>query len=63
MNDEETVAPRRRSHVGKIPRRRRRRPVGPSSEGALLEEQGPGWRSGFGSRKGADAITSGLEVT
>ena len=37
--------------------------VGPEPEGAPLEEQGLGWKSSFGSGKGADAITSGLEVT
>ncbi len=37
--------------------------VGPEPEGASLEEQGLGWKQGFGSGKGRDAITSGLEVT
>jgi catalase-peroxidase len=37
--------------------------VGPEPEGAPLEEQGLGWRNRFGTGKGADAITSGLEVT
>ena len=35
--------------------------VGPEPEGAPLEEQGLGWKSSYGSGKGADAITSGLE--
>ena len=35
--------------------------VGPEPEGAPLEEQGLGWRNTFGSGKGADTITSGLE--
>ncbi|MGW4636666.1 peroxidase family protein, partial [Nocardia sp. NPDC004415] len=35
--------------------------VGPEPEGAPLEEQGLGWKSGFGTGVGADAITSGLE--
>jgi len=37
--------------------------VGPEPEGAPLEEQGLGWKSSFGAGNGADAITSGLEVT
>jgi catalase-peroxidase len=37
--------------------------VGPEPEAAGLEEQGRGWKSSFGTGKGADAITSGLEVT
>ncbi|MEO3867557.1 catalase/peroxidase HPI [Nonomuraea sp. B12E4] len=37
--------------------------VGPEPEGAPLEAQGLGWLSGYGTGKGADAITSGLEVT
>jgi catalase-peroxidase len=37
--------------------------VGPDPEAAGLEEQGMGWRSSFGTGKGGDAITSGLEVT
>ncbi|MHC3370836.1 catalase/peroxidase HPI (plasmid) [Rhodococcus aetherivorans] len=36
--------------------------VGPEPEAAPLEEQGLGWKSTFGSGKGKDAITSGLEV-
>ncbi|WP_404386831.1 catalase/peroxidase HPI [Knoellia locipacati] len=37
--------------------------VGPEPEAASLEEQGLGWKQTYGSGKGADAITSGLEVT
>src|ERR1700753_3234162 len=37
--------------------------VGAEPEGAPLEEQGLGWKNSFGSGKGRDAITSGLEVT
>jgi len=37
--------------------------VGPEPEAAAIEEQGFGWKSNFKSGKGADAITSGLEVT
>src|SRR5208283_2304069 len=35
----------------------------PEPEAAGLEAQGLGWKSSFGAGKGADAITSGLEVT
>jgi catalase-peroxidase len=37
--------------------------VGPEPEAASIEDQGLGWKSSFGSGKGDDAITSGLEVT
>jgi catalase-peroxidase len=37
--------------------------VGPEPEGAPLEEQGLGWKNRFGTGKGRDTITSGLEVT
>ncbi len=37
--------------------------VGPEPEAAPLEEQGLGWKSSFGTGKGKDTITSGLEVT
>ncbi len=37
--------------------------VGPEPEAAGLEEQGFGWKSGFGKGKAGDTITSGLEVT
>jgi catalase-peroxidase len=37
--------------------------VGPEPEGAPLEEQGLGWKNRYGSGKGRDTITSGLEVT
>src|ERR1700755_499579 len=36
--------------------------VGPEPEGASLEQQGLGWSNSYGTGKGADAITSGLEV-
>src|SRR6267154_1652829 len=38
-------------------------PQGPNGEAAPLEQQGLGWKSTYGTGKGADAITSGLEVT
>jgi catalase-peroxidase len=37
--------------------------VGPEPEGAPIEQQGLGWKNRFGSGKGRDTITSGLEVT
>ena len=63
MNDEETVALIAGGHTfGKThgaanPDEH----VGPEPEAAPLEEQGLGWKNTFGTGKGADAITSGLE--
>ena len=65
MNDEETVALIAGGHTfGKThgaadPDRY----LGPEPEGAPLEEQGLGWRSSYGTGKGTDTITSGLEGT
>ena len=65
MNDEETVALIAGGHTfGKThgaadPEQY----IGPEPESAPLEEQGLGWRNTYRSGKGADAITSGLEVT
>jgi catalase-peroxidase len=63
MDDEETVALIAGGHTfgkthgaadpGKY--------VGPEPEGASIEEQGLGWKNSFGTGKGNDAITSGLE--
>jgi catalase-peroxidase len=65
MNDEETVALIAGGHsFGKTHGAATADDhVGREPEGAPLEEQGLGWRNTYGAGKGADAITSGLEVT
>jgi len=63
MNDEETVALIAGGHTfGKTHGANPEQPyIGREPEGAGLEEQGFGWRNSFGTGKGVDAYTSGLE--
>jgi len=62
MNDEETVALTAGGHTfGKTHGAGDTAHVGPEPEGADIFAQGLGWKSSFGTGKGGDAITSGLE--
>ncbi len=64
MNDEETFALIAGGHTfGKTHGAAGAEYVGPEPEAAPIEQQGLGWKNSFGTGKGRDTITSGLEVT
>ncbi|RRQ29147.1 catalase/peroxidase HPI [Rhodococcus sp. Eu-32] len=63
MNDEETAALIVGGHsFGKTHGARPADKIGPEPEGAPVEQQGLGWKNGYGTGKGEDQVTSGLEV-
>lgn len=64
MNDEETVALIAGGHTfGKVHGAAPESNLGADPEAAPIEQQGLGWKNKFGTGKGADTITSGLEGT
>ncbi|MCM0619105.1 catalase/peroxidase HPI [Nocardioides bruguierae] len=64
MNDEETVALIAGGHTfGKTHGAHADDKMGPDPEASPLENQGLGWKNGYGTGKGVDTVTSGLEVT
>ncbi|MFT4081022.1 MAG: catalase/peroxidase HPI [Nocardioides sp.] len=64
MNDEETVALIAGGHTfGKTHGAHPDDKLGPDPEASPLENQGLGWKNGYGTGAGADTVTSGLEVT
>jgi catalase-peroxidase len=64
MNDEETVALIAGGHTfGKTHGAHQDDKLGPDPEASPLENQGTGWKNGYGTGVGLDTVTSGLEVT
>jgi catalase-peroxidase len=64
MNDEETLALIAGGHTfGKTHGAASAEYVGPEPEAAPIEQMGLGWKNSYGTGKGQDTITSGIEVT